>query len=312
MKLQSVNINQCLRAFAIMFVVANHATWYDLGGGMNFLMLLSGFNFAAFSFAKDKVAIIKDLWRLTLKIVIPSMIIISCYFILKGRFEFKELFMVSNFFYLNKVSDIALPIWYPQVFLQMAIILSLLFYFTPLAKVLRGKKVLYMLMILVAAIAINVVSKHYWNFSHLLGRMPHLFLWNFILGWCFCLMLEKPTLKNNILVSMAFMIAMLFVMGGFGESNRFYIFSGLVLAFIWLKNLKFPPLIARGINLVASATFFIFLSHLSFFEFYQWMTHEIEIAYKLDVLLKFSFAILGSVLLWLLLSSANTARQRVW
>ncbi|MBC7006393.1 hypothetical protein BIZ37_27940, partial [Photobacterium sp. BZF1] len=197
--MKSVDCNVLLRSFAICLVVVNHSIWIDLGGGMNFLLLLSGFNFARFSLIKNKSEAIYDLWKLVYKIVIPSLLIILLYSFINERMRVEEILMFSNFMYLNKVTDIALPIWYPQVLLQLVIIISFLLYVTPeINKESRGYVIISFYF---GSLVIYEVSKQLYDSSHLLNRIPTLHLWNFVLGWVLWILLEDKNFINKSISS---------------------------------------------------------------------------------------------------------------
>lgn len=311
-KVASINSNQLLRAIAIMFVVANHATWFSLKGGMNFLLLLSGYNFAAFSFSKTNKAIIIDLWHLIRKIAIPSMIVMISYFIINQRFEVAELFMISNWLYLNKVTDIALPIWYPQMFFQMGMLLTILFLTFPIHKLIIHNKITATIALVLISLMLFIISTSNYDSSHLYNRLPHLMLWNFVLGWSFWALLNTRDVKSKIYASLLLFCCVYIVYGrGNAQDNHLEIFLSLTLTFIWLKNVYLPHFFVTILNLISSATLYIFLLHLSFFQIYNYFIPEFTLNYKIEVLSKFTFSVFGCVLVWLLITAGNNARIRL-
>lgn len=299
----TVNKTSFLRALAICLVVANHSLWIDMAGGMNFLLLLSGFNFARFSLEKNTPDILKDFWRLISKIAIPSLVIILFYSLINQRFRIEEILMFSNFLYLNKVSDISLPIWYPQILIQIGIILSLVILTLP--KIDTRNRVFLTAGLLVFSLSIHGISTRIYDASHLLERLPTLYLWNFVIGWLLWALLEKNTLFYKSIASVVVIITSLYTLDI--SDSRFTIFTSLSLLFIWMKDLKLPAAAVQLINMIASATLYIFLLHLSFFNVYDYLTEGITLNYKIEVLTKFSFSVLGCLLTWLVVTAGINA-----
>jgi len=308
----AINTNQLFRALAILLVVANHSVWFNVAGGMNFLLLLSGYNFASFSFTKNNKQVIIDLWQLIRKIILPSMIVMFLYFIINERFTFEEFFMISNWFYLNKITNIALPIWYPQMFLQLGVILTILFYVFPIQKLINRNSIITTILLVILSLLIFIMATSNFNTSHLGNRLPHLLLWNFILGWSLWALLNIRTNKNQIVASFLVFISAYIVYGGSNsQGNRLEIFSVLALTFIWLERINLPYLIVKTINMISNATLYIFLLHLTFFQIYYLIIPEYTLNYKVEVITKFVFSITGCVLVWLVITAGSNAMKKL-
>lgn len=312
LRMTPINTNQLFRALAILFVVANHSVWFSIAGGMNFLLLLSGYNFASFSFAKNNKQIIIDLWQLIRKITLPSMLVMLFYFIINERFTFEEFFMISNWFYLNKTTNIALPIWYPQMFLQLGVILTVLFLIFPIHTSIKKNNIIATIILVFLSLIVFAIATSIFNTSHLGNRLPHLLLWNFILGWSLWALLNIRTAKNKIIASSLVFISVYIVYGGSHyQGNRLEIFLMLALSFIWLENIHLPNVFVKIINIISSSTLYIFLLHLTFFQVYYLIFPEYTLNYKVEVVTKFAFSVTSCVLVWLIVTAGSNAIKRL-
>src|SRR5262245_32269636 len=120
-----VGADVLLRALAITLVTYNHAHpysdfWMGWGGGMTFLMMLSGYNFAKYgmdgaTYQQGRAAIT----RLGVRILIPSFFVVVFFFLLLRKFDLAELLFYRNWITAERISKF--PTWYPQVMVQMCI-----------------------------------------------------------------------------------------------------------------------------------------------------------------------------------------------
>lgn len=307
---RAIDGNQFVRAIAITLIVANHSSWLGLGGGVNFLMLLSGFNLATFAFNKNNNGIIHDMFRLSKKIIIPSLIIIAVSFFIKQKFVWQEILLISNFFFPGKVGH--MPIWYPQIITQIVIILSLVFILFKPASKLNKSPITTTAVIFLIALAMNLVCRWLWDTWYLYDRLPHLLLWNFTLGWLIWALLKKRDFKSKSICSLLiiFTSGITFLTFEHQLITRFFIFNFLSLLFIWVDRIYFHPVIVRGLLLISSATFFIFLFHQSFMTLFNLLTNIQDENYKLGVILKFIFTMLTSTMLWLIYTASINAYKK--
>ncbi|WNC71759.1 hypothetical protein RGQ13_16805 [Thalassotalea psychrophila] len=304
MVFKQVNINAFVRATAICFVVANHASGLKLAGGMNFLLLLSGYNLAYFLFDKSSVQIVKSFFITVAKIVIPCMGLVVLNFIYFNTFQWQEFFMVSYAFKVKAVSNF--PIWYPQVLMQMALIITPLILIFNFSKHVAKYPVLVCLLCLIVSLTINILSEKQYPW----GREAHLYLWNFTLGWALWAVLKVKNFKNclaatAIVLITAYLVLLLNTNGSYDPILRFIIFISISLFFIWFQVIKLPYMLAILVYLISSATFYIFLFHMILFELFYYLTELDNATFNLDLPLKCIFAVVISVLLWATVSAGR-------
>lgn len=275
---------------------------------MTFLLMLAGFNLASFSFAKPTRDIVLDMLKMVSKVVIPTVLILIAYGLVYQHFVWKELLMISfllDHSHGNPFTKV--PLWYVQVLLQMTLMISVVFMTINVSEYFNKYPILSTMTLLAIALLINVVDArpHPWQ------RLPHLYLWNFALGWALWALLAEPTRLNKIRASILVIVVagVVFILPQEQFPiliYRFCVFAGLALAFIWVTQFRLPSLPAACINMVARATFWIFLFHLSFMKLYNflWQDPNVEI---IDLVLRFSFSLTMPVVLWLVYTASSRA-----
>ena len=114
-----------LRALAISLVVYNHAFAvkgrpFELNGGMQVLLLLSGATFARFTLTKQTAEEVRaSIVSLSINILGPCLAMLLPYFLLKRDFWWSEVLFFQNL--VGKEQLAPYLSWYPQVIVQMMI-----------------------------------------------------------------------------------------------------------------------------------------------------------------------------------------------
>ena len=306
----SINGAYFTRAIAISLIVANHSTWLALGGGMNFLMLLAGFNLACFSFSKSNKSIANDMINMLIKIIIPTLVIIIFYCFLYREFQWQEVLMVSFLFPSGQIQISEIPIWYSQVLMQMCILLLPFMFIFNFANKVKIAPITTTLVILFVSVFINWLSFSDYPWA----RLPHLFLWNFTLGWALWALLRNPTSASKMQCTfLVISISGVMFLRNIEEFPfliyRFSIFTLLTIAFIWLKNITLPSPLVRVLTIIAQSIFFIFLFHRSFITLYDFLWAA-ENNNMLTQIFRYIFAMSSSILVWALyVSTTNTLKR---
>jgi hypothetical protein len=267
-----VSADILLRALAITMVTYNHAHPYPTfapgwGGGMTFLMMLSGYNFAKFGMqgaspTDGRLA----LARLGSKILIPSVILVLFFFVILRKFDWAELFFYRNWITVQRISKF--PTWYPQVIIQMFGALLLLFSIPKVAAWIFRHPLPASLIIYSIAVAVRAVFPQVWDTAPLHHFLPHLFLWNFTLGWVvyFCVTGVGGQWGKVLAVAAAVLGASF----GWGihALDFWWLTIGVTLLVLPL-NLRLYTPVARFFFIVSQATFAIFLLHRFVYEIYE-------------------------------------------
>jgi hypothetical protein len=267
-----VSADILLRALAIVLVAYNHAhpfTNFSMGwgGGMTFLMMLSGYNFARFGMEdaspnEGRVA----LFHLGRKILVPSLIVVIAFFIMLQRFNLEELLFYRNWITTERVSKF--PTWYPQVMLQMFAGIFLLFSVPGISNAIFRQPLKSALVIFIFAAAIRAIYPRDWFVST--PHLPHLYLWNFVLGWVVYFSVSRLPSPWGKLLAIACAIIGATASYHWGRLDFWCLLVGVTLLVLPLTVQLWKP-IARSIFIISEATFAIFLLHRFVYEVYERM-----------------------------------------
>lgn len=284
-----------LRALAICLVTYNHAHPYPTfslgwGGGMTVLMMLSGYNFAKFGMqgasANDAA---RALSRLGLKIFVPSLVAVLLCFAVLRAFSLSELLFYRNWISLERISKF--PTWYPQVILQMFAGLVLLFSIPGLGDRILRKPFPYSLALFSVAVAIRVTFPRIWDTSGLHNLLPHLYLWNFLLGWVVYFANAEVRSVGRKVVTFVCAVVGAYVGWGIHALDFWCLTLGVLLLTLDVRITLWTPL-ARIVFVISQATFGIFLVHRMIYKNYE------HFHFPANQDLEWIVGLGGSILLW--------------
>lgn len=285
-----------LRAAAITLVTYNHAhpnSDFSLGwgGGMTFLMMLSGYNFAKYGMEgatalEGRMALL----RLGLRILVPSLIAVIGFFVLLQKFNLAELLFYRNWLTPERVSKF--PTWYPQVMTQMFAGLAVLFSIPRIGRAIFRHPLSAALIVFGLSAGVRVMFPRVWDTAPLLHHLPQLLLWNFSLGWAVYFSVARLPAPWGKLVACA--CGLIGAAVGFAmDTLAFWCLSvGVVLLVLPLRLDLWTPL-ARFVFVAGQATFAIFLLHRFVFEVYEHM----PVPQNDDV--EWLIGLFGSIALWM-------------
>lgn len=310
-KLTSLDTEILLRAIAISGVVFNHAHDYvhdstlGSGGGMTVLMMLSGFSFARFALdAGGAGQTASKALHFAWKLFWPSALLVAFYFLLRRQFDLAELLFVSNWFSVSRIS--IFPVWYIQVIVQMMLGLAVLFSIPWVRGNFRRRPLVSSLWVFFAAIAIRYALPAYvWDTSDLRHQLPHLFLWNFSLGWViyFCLDAQKAA-RAPRLTALALGCLLIGMVVAWPPSRSEFWALGLAgVALVLIRRVPLPAMVSRAAVLLGQATFVIFLVHRQVLASFIKLVPGSEY----QPLLLFAVALVASFAVWFGLEAAIRA-----
>ncbi len=291
-----VSADILLRALAIIMVTYNHAHPYPdfapgWGGGMTLLMMLSGYNFAKFGMqgaspSQGRLA----LARLGYKIFVPSLIAVIFFFVLLRKFNLEELLFYRNWLTIERIAKF--PTWYPQVILQMFAGLLVLFSIPGVARWIFRKPLYASLIIFTLAVMVRMVFPKIWDTAPLHHLLPHLFLWNFTLGWVVYFSTTEIANPWGKALSVCCAIVGAAVGWGYHALDFWWLSVGVTLLVLPL-NLRMWAPVARVVFMVSQATFAIFLVHRFVYKVYE----DMPLPRNQD--LEWIVGLAGSLVLWI-------------
>lgn len=255
-----------LRAVAVSFIVAHHALRRDLGGGIDVLLLLVGYNLARFQTKRlaspQRWSLVRDI---VLKMVVP-------YYILLGLFavafhqpvSVADIFLVSNF--VGRFSSLELAaLWFIPAYLQSILLLASAATVAPVRRLIVERPGLFGRVLLLTTLLLKLASLLAFQHSSLLGRTPDQFLYIVALGWC--LYEANSRIARLLIATVAFAIMLLDGAGvagpWFGFDGRWHTTAlfGATLILLYWPVIRLPrPLCAAAIS-VATASLMIYMTH---------------------------------------------------
>ncbi len=313
--LQDLDAQHLVRAIGISLIVANHASYRDLHGGLNLLLILSGMSFAQVCLARSQGQdFLRASYRFVMPFAVASVAMAVFWAIYNQQFRFAEIAMYSNWITTDRNSGF--QIWYSQAFLQMLLVLIPLIWLSAVPPKFQQWPVRVSLVALAVSVVIAVVAKVSFDTSPLKDRLPHLYVWNFVLGWLFWAVLINgtPQLSSRLsltLLTFGVLATLLIGMGYPFGALRVAMIAVPILILIWVSTVRVPFLVAHVTRLIAMSTLSIFFLHYPFMSIYDaFFGGLLESGSKLNFVLRASAGIAGSVAVWIAFSAyQNTAHK---
>jgi len=298
-----------LRALAIALLVFNHS--HPTGvypGGMALLLLLSGYSFARFGVREKAAAQTRrSLLHLGLRVGLPALALVVFAQLVEQRFNLLELLFVRNWFTVERIAHF--PIWYVQVLLQMLLLVYLAFCIPGVGEAFRRRPLASSLIAAALAFAVRALAPLAWDTTHVADHLPHLYLWLFLLGWAVHFAREFASATQ-----LAWLWIPLVAWAGLGAKFAFHperttpVLTALGAAWLltW-RTVALPRPAVRAAQIVAQATFVIFLLHREFIMLFR----RLPGAGATGTFGRWLFGLLASVAVWLAVTAVWRALGRL-
>jgi hypothetical protein len=296
-----------VRAVALICIVAVHSGAHFLSGSSMLLLILSGLSFARFNWSDDGRKVCASILRLTIKIVLPTWVMLSAIFAYRHEINWGVLFLYDNLIHPTRVSW-WLPAWYLQVLLQIFAVMGLVSLIPGVAAFANARRYLAGMILFWASVAAYAVfaltaMPHQLDYDSL----PIYFAWVFAFGWLVAAARtpgEKLSAYMSLLAGLAVIVTAAARVGDFSlrEYGRYWLILGTPIL-LWAPAVYVPRVVGVIAGLLAQATLFIYLFHWPIADFYK-------IAFRMDLAfgahnspLRFFAGFLTSILLWVLWES---------
>jgi hypothetical protein len=301
-ELREIPTDVVLRALAIASVVNNHTLigTIDLGGGMAFLVMLSGMNFARFAVKDGHVggirqAIVDTAWRL----FVPSLVMVLLTFAVNREFDLHQVLFIQN--WTGRPQGLRLfPAFYAQLLLQLMAGLFVLSWIPAVARATVRRPGLAMLVLFGVALLLRACGDLL-SINYLIRpRLPLSHIWTFALGAVIFFFAADTTKSRPGGRWLAWGCVLVGTMVGYSPTDlRFWwlIASGSLL--VSVRYIPLPSVLVGITMAVSAATFGIFLTHVTWFHILRgvhgmWLGPQATI----QPLLLFFFGVLLSTLTW--------------
>lgn len=309
---RSMEIGVALRALAILMVVFNHSHpdhWFPLGlgGGMMFLMLLSGQNFAKFALgpARDAAHVRRASLMLAWQVFWPSLLVVLLWFVLRREFNVWELLFVRNLVDTERLAKF--PVWYVQVLIQMMLMMAAAFSVPALGRTFLRNPIPASAAVWVSTLLLRYVSFVTSDDPKYVYHLPTNWFFDFSLGWLlYFLVSSRPREQRRPWLLSAAIVVSGFLASSPDVLNFYWLVVG-GLALVWLEEVRVPVFVAQPLQLVSQATFTVFLTHRMFFVVCEYA----PIPYVAHPDVKFVVSTFGGVVTWIVLTSLRRAWMRL-
>jgi Acyltransferase family. len=254
-----------LRGLAIASIVIHHAYgnhskgWIavtlGLSGGMAFLLLLTGFNFARFSLEGGRPDVVREaLWSFAKAMIIPSVAMVLVWGPFVG-IDWRDLLLITNWY--PHPGTAMFPVEFSGMIVQMCLMFWLLTWIPGFDRFWKRPLLASFLLF-----ATGVLLVRYFPRPDLVNRLPWLYLWDFSLGLLvfFTLRVENQRLKQLLKPVLLICVC---VAAYIAEGNRmplYWLVIGLTL-FLYVERIVLPYWLAHFIKMLSQATFTIFFTH---------------------------------------------------
>jgi acyl-CoA synthetase (AMP-forming)/AMP-acid ligase II len=250
-----IDTSVVLRAVGICAIVATHMGVARVAGGAHTLLAVAGYNFARFQLAGAGApgAVRRGLTTVA-RIAVPTSLWIGLQMLIVGGYSAGSLFLVNNYFGSPWRRDGRWEYWYFEAFVQIFVLLTLLFAIGPVRRLERRHRFNFAFVALIATTAIGLQLVEFGDDYNSIFR-PHTTVWFVLLGWAG----HQATTKLQRLLVTAVLV------GGtplyFDRWQQVLMVSVLVGALLWLPTLRVPRALVPLVGSVAAASMVTFLIH---------------------------------------------------
>lgn len=267
-----IRSDDLLRALSIILVVFHHVYAFRAGynyewlyGGMTLLMMLSGYNFSRFTLASGEPRqIVRSITRFIWQIVWPTLLLHVLLFAALRRVEWTELLLVSHWFHGEPVYYLFAIYWYVQVIVQILAVLAILYCLPHIKDLMSAHSYVTACLLLFVGMAARIVCPLIWDTRPLHDWLPHLYLWNFVLGWFVHASISKSEkMEAPIYKYAALAVTTVCAIIAWPIRPMAMVLLPIGCLFVcWLPALPFPRWLARPVLLISQSIFTIYLLHI--------------------------------------------------
>ena len=244
-----------LRAIAIIFVVGSHTAIWQIWGGGHFLLTASGCYFARFVLtektAKERV---RHSLMTMLRIAIPCWIWIAIVRVTLGTYALTNALFVNRIFGPN--NPLTLRLWYIETLIDVLGIVTIVIAIPALNRIERRWPFYFALGVLGIALVFRWGPDGYDFPDNLFSIAAGFF---FAFGWATA---KATAAWQRALVTTILLVTLY---GYFDPAHpliwRTYIAASMIIALIWIPQVKVPGFLVAPAIVLANASLYIYLVH---------------------------------------------------
>jgi acyl-CoA ligase (AMP-forming) (exosortase A-associated) len=254
-----------LRALAVLAIVVVHMGHEAVSGGSFFLLMLSGWGFARFTWDRDPRAIWASVGKLMIRIIIPTWVMLFFTFAYQGHIDWSVLFFFDNWIHPQAVHW-WIPAWFLQVLFQIFLFMAAIGSVPRVARLGSDHCFLFGAMLVALGMAATVGELKLLPRTLLAFEcLPQFYLWVFALGWM-ASAAATPAKKAATCVALAAGVGLAYALlgktGAFVVDGRggYWLAAGVPIL-LAAPALVAPRLLATSVNILAQASLFIYVFH---------------------------------------------------
>lgn len=289
--LRTVETNVLIRALAIVFIVGSHLQLFALVGGAHVLLAAAGYNFARFTLEGSRGARFRHAAASLARIVLPSTVWIGGIVAVSGVHPLSSVFLLNGVFGPDAWTR-EWRYWFVEALVYIVLAVSVLLAIPWVDERERRFPFVFPLVLVAAGLLTRyqVIGPHTPT-SQILAS--YVVFWLFPLGWAAA---RAVAVWQRVVVSA---VALATVPGFFhAEPERTALVVAGLLLLVWVPRLWLPALLVRPMEVLASASLFIYLTHFTVNQYLRDIDPWFAFAASLVVGIAYQQLWVGAAWLW--------------
>lgn len=258
---RNVETSFMIRAVGILLIVGTHMGIFRLAGGAHALLAVVGYNVARFQLsAADVPGRSRRSFLTVARIALPTSIWIGLNMLLVGGYSLGAVLLVNSYTGSAHRSDGRWEYWYFEAFVQIMIVIALVFSVSSVRRAERARPFMFALGVLGLTWLFRFEIVNIGGAYNEIFR-PHTVASFVAIGWC---AQRASNTTQRIIVTVLAAITTLGYFETVGRSDqldRELRILAAVLALVWIGSVRLPTPVAVVITRLAAASMWIFLVH---------------------------------------------------
>jgi acyl-CoA synthetase (AMP-forming)/AMP-acid ligase II len=256
-----VETSVVIRAIAILLIVCTHMKLFRLAGGAHILLAVLGWNFARFQLVSHDIPNrVRRSVATVSRVAIPTSLWIGVNMLIAGGYSLGALFLVNNYLGDAARRGGRWEYWYFEAFVQVTIVLAVMFSIGAVRRVERSGPFLFALGVLAATWLFRFEIVELGDSYNEVFR-PHTVASFVALGWC---AQRASALWQKALVTTLILVTTFGYFGTVGYVDQFdreLRIALMITMLVWVPSVRIPSFVVSVVGRIAAASMYIFLIH---------------------------------------------------